>query len=978
MSNTNSLFTTLDGLRRRTARFRRVALHIHSPESHDWAQQAGDKLLNDRTKLSGAAGEKVFAEHLKNHFHLVAITDHMKCSLASRMSQATQQDGTFLVLPAMEVNIQPEAAISCSRLHVLTILPEGSSPERFSRFFSGLMDIPDDAHRDGQETVKGVRLEDFITRVHKEGGICIAAHVNSQKGVRHHFRQTSRDILSLLTSDSAGASENEQQISDILKEYLFSVGFDAVEVAKAADQRHYRWFSTRNDREVSIPIIMHSDAHCIEEFDRPERITWVKMTNLSLKGLQEALRFAETRIRFTADLPTPPSPRLLGVEITGSQASLFEGIHIAFAENLTCLIGPRGSGKSTVVESLRYVFGYNRTLGELDAANKLSARIRDMQKANLTDCIIRVAYQTTSQDKRILEATFDPEEDYTTKVYSPEGELLNVADVEKCGDYPLRLFGWSEIETLGREPGRQRELLDRLIPELSAVREQRDSTRGNLRSNRKDAEKIVAELRDILSQQNGIIRRYTEYKEAFDKLNTEEVRRHFTALDLAQGKKRVLEMIQANVSALSAKLGGLDAMALREGVDELLTKAEESLRGWWLTEELERLAIVDVETDVQKHISAAVELLNSFAALLGQHVAGLDQEIASIHGEIRATFAEDASLQRIADLRANAEKRLREATAVRVHYLKAWNRLKDTLAVRKQIADALIACHDQIASIRARHNRRIEDTLNQYFGDRMRISLRFVASGDQRSLIEALTKSRIAASFAAQYRNRRIPELLAAHFNPITLVRAVISGKADQFAEKMLPNEAKTSLSSAEAEKAIEAWKPWNHDDHAQVDTLADDGARLITLMTTQEVEWEDDESILLNGRPVGELSPGQRSSAMLPLIALAESTPLVIDQPEDNLDNRLVGHVLTDILAALKEQRQIIVCTHNPNIVVSGDAEQVVVLDAISDRKAKVSHHGSIDNEDIVQSVIEIMEGGREAFRVRQQRYQMDGAAGD
>jgi predicted ATPase len=110
----------------------------------------------------------------------------------------------------------------------------------------------------------------------------------------------------------------------------------------------------------------------------------------------------------------------------------------------------------------------------------------------------------------------------------------------------------------------------------------------------------------------------------------------------------------------------------------------------------------------------------------------------------------------------------------------------------------------------------------------------------------------------------------------------------------------------------------------------------------------------------------------MLPLIALAENTPLVIDQPEDNLDNRLVGGVLTDILASLKENRQIIVCTHNPNIVVSGDAEQVVVLDAIDAGKARVLRHGSIDNDDIVQSVIEIMEGGREAFRVRKQRYQI------
>jgi predicted ATPase len=108
----------------------------------------------------------------------------------------------------------------------------------------------------------------------------------------------------------------------------------------------------------------------------------------------------------------------------------------------------------------------------------------------------------------------------------------------------------------------------------------------------------------------------------------------------------------------------------------------------------------------------------------------------------------------------------------------------------------------------------------------------------------------------------------------------------------------------------------------------------------------------------------------MLPLIALAETTPLVIDQPEDNLDKRLIGTVLMKVLAELKERRQIIVCTHDPNILVGGDAEQVVVLDAESDRRGKVVEHGSIDNDDIVETVIDLLEGGAEAFAARRTRY--------
>ena len=145
--------------------------------------------------------------------------------------------------------------------------------------------------------------------------------------------------------------------------------------------------------------------------------------------------------------------------------------------------------------------------------------------------------------------------------------------------------------------------------------------------------------------------------------------------------------------------------------------------------------------------------------------------------------------------------------------------------------------------------------------------------------------------------------------------------------------------------------------------------------MDLHETLWDDHEAILLNGGPVNEKSPGQRSSAMLPLIALSETTPLVIDQPEDNLDKRLVGSVLMNVLAELKEKRQIIVCTHDPNILVGGDAEQVIVLEAESDRKGKVIRHGSIDNDDIVETVVDLLEGGAEAFERREKRYHGLGA---
>jgi predicted ATPase len=98
-----------------------------------------------------------------------------------------------------------------------------------------------------------------------------------------------------------------------------------------------------------------------------------------------------------------------------------------------------------------------------------------------------------------------------------------------------------------------------------------------------------------------------------------------------------------------------------------------------------------------------------------------------------------------------------------------------------------------------------------------------------------------------------------------------------------------------------------------------------------------------------------------------------VIDQPEDNLDNQLITELLIHTLHDLKERRQVIVITHNPNIVVTGDAEQVVVME-FKDGKCQVRRQASIDKPAVMRDVVELMEGGEEALRRRFRRYWPNG----
>ncbi len=122
--------------------------------------------------------------------------------------------------------------------------------------------------------------------------------------------------------------------------------------------------------------------------------------------------------------------------------------------------------------------------------------------------------------------------------------------------------------------------------------------------------------------------------------------------------------------------------------------------------------------------------------------------------------------------------------------------------------------------------------------------------------------------------------------------------------------------------------------------------------------------------RPLSKLSGGQRISLLLTLLLeTSDSRPLVIDQPEDELDNRFLFETVLPALKNLKGRRQLIVATHDPNIVVNGDADMVIQLEATSDR-GRIACAGAIDDPAVRDAIVETVDGGREAFRLRRRKY--------
>ena len=140
-------------------------------------------------------------------------------------------------------------------------------------------------------------------------------------------------------------------------------------------------------------------------------------------------------------------------------------------------------------------------------------------------------------------------------------------------------------------------------------------------------------------------------------------------------------------------------------------------------------------------------------------------------------------------------------------------------------------------------------------------------------------------------------------------------------------------------------------------------------LLPEDEIEVQYKPSGAAAYKSLSTASAGQKTTAILTFILSYGNIPLILDQPEDDLDNRLVYELVVDRLKQAKEKRQIIVVTHNANIPVNGDAEYIISLNSES-KLLEILHSGTVEQLSIKKEICDVMEGGEQAFDMRHKRY--------
>lgn len=881
------------------ARFLKADLQVHTPIDPQFDRRPEPTDPNERRALAREYLEAAQAKGIE----LVGITEHNDVSWIDDLRYAANGLGMHL-LPGFEVETK-------EGIHVLCLF----DPE------TKVSDLDDCLARLGltKERRAKSRLElrsekyfpDLLEFVQDEcGGVCIAAHIEGDKG--------------LLTAIREGARVDTWKTRALLAAQL-SKRPDEVE---SGNGKIIRGEDPKYERERAPAYVLTSDCRSLEKIGTVS--TWIKMDEVGVEGLRQAFLDPESRISFDDPAERRQGGRMLGVRW---EAGFLDGIGFPLNPELNSLIGGKGTGKSTVLETIRYAFGLRfRTEDVEEAARTL------LENAFQSGSKISVVVETDepARTRYVIERTAPHAPVVRDELGQPRPELNPVELLRPC------VYGQKEIYGIAQEPPALLSLLDGFCKdELREVSEKEvellesssESARLMLDTQRRidDAEAKLAELPNL-----------EEWRKRFREAGFEDLLRERRQLDR---EERLFAGAAEAVSARTKQVGRLQADADRLSRTLELPAGEEELPNKDLILEAHK-----VLEGADRTWNEAIQGLASTLAAIGQEL----DRIRSLWTERReARTAEfDAALRDLQERMPevdparylDVERRIEQLTPLR----DALKQLHRTLTEARKERERLLIEMSDVRAQRYRIRERAAQQLNKKLAGTLLVEVTY--RGERESFARRLSELKTGA------RSENLKRMTAEpNFTPGAFAAAARA--RDLHAELGLPAGQATAI-----EKAL---------DEA---TLLD--LEIADLPDRVELKLDIGLGDGRDYRALERLSPGQRSTAILLLVMQESKDPLLIDQPEDDLDNRFIYEDIVKRLREAKPSRQFLVATHNANIPILGDAEQIVALDAREvdgpPVRGLVRGRGSIDSEPVRDAAEEILEGGKEAFALRQEKYRI------
>jgi ABC-type cobalamin/Fe3+-siderophores transport system ATPase subunit len=871
------------------ASFVRADLHVHSRS--DVPDEAPHEPADYLT------------EAVQRGVKVLGITDHNAIDrVADFMVEAAQHD--LLVLPGIEITTHQGHLLALFSPGELDALANFAAPANLR-----LSEDPLD------KSVRSDRsLLDLVGDIHREGGLAIPAHVDAKDGIGERLART--ELVQLLSYEGLAGLEFAT------KEALESWFSDDDE----NEDRREAWLARRKDPELrarGLARVMSSDAHSPDKVgqDRTARtITRLRLDDPTFTAVRNALVF-NPKARCKPEVLLPVNyPRVLSATYEGG---FLDGVTIDFSSNLTCLIGGRGSGKSTALLALRAALGAR--IGVDDDDPDEPGRMPERTTVKFVDRL--------GSERTVVRVRGNAPEEVGTGV---EVDLL-LADLgqDESGrlargyeDEPEALLGFlDKFVDLEAELEREEELLAQLAENSNEV------TATALRPDQ--IQKLDAERKGLEAS-----------LAAAQKGRIDEIAQWATLL---ASQKPFLDRLLGILSEATKAPGAtaridVDAIAAETGVrlDDQLAKqfleGDDGLRAKLKQLETE---IAAARTDLTDRLSSASEDVHLTLQAWKVRHDELQQRLGAKQKELEAL-----------GLKVEAGEALRIANrlnTVRVELIRLRDleqRHRVARATRDTLLTQLMANRDAIFEKRKASLRRVVDDANA-MSDGLRIHVHF----EQASLRDVWRRW-LTQAFG--FRSPRV-ERLAARLSPQNLAELIVKGRdalaqlrvdGEQFFDDQVLNERFKTI--------------------AQWSTVFE----LETMLLEELPRIEVQEPGSPTRRDFSQLSAGQQRSVLLSLMLCAtRSEPLVLDQPEDHLDAEYIAHAVVRHLDAAKERRQVILATHSANLTVLGDAELVIPLYA-EDQHGRPRDPGAVDRLATRDRVCDLLEGGAEAYRRRGLRY--------
>lgn len=638
-----------------------------------------------------------------------------------------------------------------------------------------------------------------------------------------------------------------------------------------------------------------------------------------MESLKLAVRTPQTRVA----LCDPAGVERAVIRRISWTGGFLDGVSIPISTDLTTLIGGRGTGKSTVIESLRYALDLV-PIGEDAAIDHKSI----VDKVLRSGTVVKVDVETVSPTPHR----------YTIERVVPHPPIVRDSAGTATRQLPedvidaVEIFGQHELAELAGSPERVAEMLQRFsgVAGRSAdhqnVLDNLAENRAQLQRAEKARAKLEQELDDIprLEEQ---VKRFRETKVA-ERLKDQN--------RLTQDEA-VFKEAEGRVADAAGEIGALvDSQLFSD-----LTAEYESIDG------SPQKAFLDKASTATNQLAGKLRNLAKQAlAAIGATTAELSAVEAEWHSAVSAQRkGHDEVLRKLHEEGLEPDKYLDTSKALDALRAKR-PRLDSHDTTLKQLRAKRAALLGELADYERLQTKRLHDAVRAAnSATEGMVVVRPIAAPDREEIRE-LVKKRTSG-----VRTQINAAIGADDFSPRALAAAIRDG--DEALEKL-------GIRGAQARSLLEAGEqPCRELEEVTV------GHAVEVLLDVSSTNGPREL------RTLEELSKGQRATALLLLLLGASKAPLVIDQPEDDLDNRFIYDGVVAHLRELKGERQIIASTHNANVPVLGDAELIVALEGRGDHgQIAADGVGSLDDAAIRNLVENLLEGGPAAFNARQHLY--------